>query len=511
MRQDQDLGFDRNTLRVLGLVAFVLIVTRRAWMCDDAFISMRVVDNFVGGYGLTFNPDERVQGFTNPLWVFLVSVTHAFVRQPYWSCVGTSLVVALAGALVFSYRVARDGAVAALALVALAFTQSYADFSTSGLENPLSHLLLIGFLAIYLVPDWRIRYAQWAWLLGGLMFVNRLDSALIAIPALAYLWTKLAWRRSLRLALIGLSPIIAWELFSLVYYGFLIPNTALAKLNVDIPKGTMIAQGLIYLLDSLERDPLTGLLIGAGIATGWSHRDWGRRLLALGILLQLAYVAWVAGDFMAGRFLSLPLVGAVCLLTSYVPEQPDRTAVMRMAAVLGLVILVSPHNPFRENPRPTAVPESGVVNERDWYLENTGIMANLRRTGFKRSGWYQEGRQMADAGKVAELHCNAGLSGLGAGPHVHILDLANLTDALLAHVTYEHWPHRKVWRVAHYGRPVPPGYLETLRTGQNQIQDPKLREYYDKLRPVIRGPLFSAERFKLIWQLNTGVYDHLLE
>jgi arabinofuranosyltransferase len=511
MADDQQPGFDRNTLRVLAVIAFMLIVLRRAWMCDDAFISMRVVDNFVGGYGLTFNPDERVQGFTNPLWVFLVSLPHAIVEQPYWSCVGTSLVVALGGAVVLAYRVARDGAVAALALIALAFTQAFADFSTSGMENPLSHLLLIAFLAIYLMPDWRIRYAQWAWLLAGLMFVNRLDSGLLVIPALAHLWTKLSWRRSLRLALIGLSPIIAWELFSLVYYGFLLPNTALAKLNVDIPKGTMIGQGLIYLVDSLERDPLTGLLIAAGITVGWMHRDWSRRFVALGVLLQLAYVVWVAGDFMAGRFLSLPLAGAVCLLAASLPDQPDRSSLARYGAALGVVILVSPHNPFRENPRPDGVPESGVVNERDWYREHTGIVANLRQDGYKNSGWYKEGRQMADRGTVAEQHCNAGLSGIGAGPHVHILDLANLTDALLAHVEYKHWPHRKVWRVAHYGRPVPPGYLDTLRTGKNLIADPKLREYYDKLRVVIRGPLFTADRFRLIWELNTGKYSYLLE
>ena len=511
MAQDQQFGFDRNTLRVLAVVVFMLIVLRRAWMCDDAFISMRVVDNFVGGYGLTFNTDERVQGFTNPLWVLLVSLPHAIARQPYWSCVGTSLVVSLAGALILAYRVARDGAVAALALIALAFTQAFADFSTGGLENPLSHLLLIAFLAIYFVPDWRIRYAQWAWLLAGLMFVNRLDSGLLVVPALVHLWTKLRWRRSLRLAMIGLSPIIAWELFSLVYYGFWLPNSALAKLNVDIPKGMMIGQGLIYLVDSLERDPLTGLLIAAGITVGWMQRDWGRRMVALGTLLQLAYVVWVAGDFMAGRFLSLPLAGAVCLLVACLPEQPERSSVVRLAGVLGALILVSPHNPFRENPRPDGVPESGVVNERDWYRENTAVLANLRRAGYKQSGWYKEGRQMADAGKVAEQHCNAGLSGLGAGPRVHILDLAGLTDALLAHLEYKYWPQRDVWRVAHYGRPVPRGYLETLRTGENRIQDPKLHEFYEKLRVVIRGPIFTAERFRIIWELNTGVYSHLLE
>lgn len=508
MGSEHNSTFDRNTLRVVALVVFFLVVLMRGWMCDDAFISMRAVDNLVHGFGLTFNTDERVQGFTNPLWVLLLAWPHYMIQDPYWSCIGTSLVVAVAGAVVLAYFVARDAVVAALALVALAFTQAYADFSTSGLENPLSHLLLIAFLAIYLNPEWRIRHAQWAWLLAGLVLVNRLDGILIILPALAHLWTKLTWKRSLRFALIGLSPIIAWELFSLVYYGFLIPNTAVSKLGVDIARSEMMGQGLVYLVDCLEHDPLMALLIAVGVTVGWLHSDWSRRHVALGILLQLLYVVWIAGDFMAGRFLSVPLIAAVCLLVASAPERPEPAQLAGVAAVLGVIILFSPHNPFRANPRPQSVPPSGVVNERDWYLDNTGLLANLRRAAYKQHGWYREGRAMAAAGKIAEEHCNAGLSGYAAGPHVHILDLAALTDAFLARLKYEYKPD---WRPAHYGRPMPAGYLETLRTGQNQIVDPKLREYYEKIRLVVRGPLFTAERWRTIWKLNTGAYDYLLE
>lgn len=41
-----------------------------AWfLCDDAFISFRYARNLVEGHGLVFNPGERVEGYTNFLWV----------------------------------------------------------------------------------------------------------------------------------------------------------------------------------------------------------------------------------------------------------------------------------------------------------------------------------------------------------------------------------------------------------------------------------------------------------
>ena len=35
---------------------------------DDAYISFRYAQNAIRGYGLVFNPGERVEGFTNFLW-----------------------------------------------------------------------------------------------------------------------------------------------------------------------------------------------------------------------------------------------------------------------------------------------------------------------------------------------------------------------------------------------------------------------------------------------------------
>ena len=51
---------EATLLKSAFLLVFTYIFLANAWLGDDAYITFRVVDNFLNGYGLTFNPDERV-------------------------------------------------------------------------------------------------------------------------------------------------------------------------------------------------------------------------------------------------------------------------------------------------------------------------------------------------------------------------------------------------------------------------------------------------------------------
>ena len=120
---DLPSAFSLSTAGRLGLGAALLlllsVIIRTAWMCDDAFISMRTVDSFVSGNGLRWNPDERVQAFTHPLWVLLVAIPYAFTRDPYFTVLGLSILLSTAAATVLAARIARPGwnAFAALGLL----------------------------------------------------------------------------------------------------------------------------------------------------------------------------------------------------------------------------------------------------------------------------------------------------------------------------------------------------------------------------------------------------------
>ena len=85
---------------ILGAL-FALVLVRTAWICDDAYISLRTLDNFVHGFGLRWNVAERVQTFTHPLWLFLLTIPYFLTREAYY----TSILLCLAAS-----RTRRRGA-----------------------------------------------------------------------------------------------------------------------------------------------------------------------------------------------------------------------------------------------------------------------------------------------------------------------------------------------------------------------------------------------------------------
>lgn len=76
---------------ILLCTAFVFIMFH-AHINEDAFITFRVVDNFIHGYGLRWNIDERVQVYTHPLWMLLHIPVYYFIPNIY---LASSLISAL--------------------------------------------------------------------------------------------------------------------------------------------------------------------------------------------------------------------------------------------------------------------------------------------------------------------------------------------------------------------------------------------------------------------------------
>ena len=275
-----------------------------AWVGDDAFITMRTVDNFVHGYGLRFNVCERVQSYTNPLWMFLLSAGYWVTLEPFYTVIGISIVISVVAFCLLAQTTTRTDVAPVAIAMGLVFSRAFVDYSTSGLENPLSHLLAIVFLLVAVDPRRMVdeqRRILWAGLIAGLAMLNRLDAGLLYLPSLALLvWEHRDRRRAvIRQLAIGFAPLIAWEAFSLVYYGFLLPNTAYAKLNLQLPRHLLVRNGLNYFLDLAVRDPWSAILLTAGLVMALGNGSRQQRALSAGIVGYLAYVVWIGGDFMA--------------------------------------------------------------------------------------------------------------------------------------------------------------------------------------------------------------------
>ena len=60
-------------LALCVLAAFAANVERQAFLGDDSFISFRYAKHLAEGQGLVWNPGDRVEGYTNFLWVLLMA------------------------------------------------------------------------------------------------------------------------------------------------------------------------------------------------------------------------------------------------------------------------------------------------------------------------------------------------------------------------------------------------------------------------------------------------------
>jgi hypothetical protein len=67
------------------------------------------------------------------------------------------------------------------------------------------------------------------------------------------------------------------------------------------------------------------------------------------------------------------------------------------------------------------------------------------------------------------------------------------------------------FNISHFYRPIPDGYVESRKTGTNQLSDPLLHDFYDRLTDITSGPIFTWHRFRNILLLNVGRYRHFHE
>jgi arabinofuranosyltransferase len=496
-----------------ALLAFAVVLVRTAWVNDDAYITFRTIDNWLNGYGLRWNINERVQAFTNPLWMFLLSNVVFVTREYYLTAIFTSMAVSLTAVGLVAFRIARSTGLALLAVAALLSSRAFVDYSTSGLENPLTHVLLAAFALLLFRLQWTPKVLFLMSCTAALAMLNRMDTVLFFAPALGYVWLS---ERTLRAALImaaGFLPFVLWEAFSLVYYGFLVPNTAFAKLGSGIDSSLMLWQGLYYYAYTLRNDPITLPIIALGVAAAFAARRGREIALALGLLFYLAYIIKIGGDFMGGRFFAAPLFVAV-MLAARAGQFASAWRAIPAAALVIWVCTWAPNPPFLSG---ASFGQStrgfkdanGVGDERRFYYKTTGLLQWRADRPMPDHHFARAGREYAAMNKdLAKAHGAIGFRGFFAGPRTHIVDYFALADPLLARLPAYYKP---TWRVGHFTRHVPQNYVQTAATGTNQLTDPNLAAYYDKLLLVTRGPLWSAARWHAIVDLNLGRADKLID
>jgi arabinofuranosyltransferase len=498
-----------EALASLLTLTFLAVVIRTAWLSDDALITLRTVMNVTHGFGLRFNIDERVQTFTHPLWLGILTAAYYVTSNVYFAAFVSSVLFS-----VFAFWVAITRAAsawqAAAVVVLLLFSRAFVDFSTSGLENPLAYVLLAWFVFTFAGSNAAAaprRVLTRLWLITSLLYLTRPDAVVLVAPPLVMATWRLRWRGAIGPMLIGLLPAVLWTLFALVYYGFPFPNTAYAKLAMGVDPSELRLQGLLYLIDSMDRDPLTLTAIAFAVILAIKQRHRAAIGLAAGLVLYLGYVVSIGGDFMAGRFLAVPLFGAALLVGGFV-EGP-RSFWIAAAVLFAALGSAGSHLPLWSNSSfgDSANKASGIIDERGVYFHDKSLV-HAKRSTFREPDWPRANAQSRPY-QVMPTCGLMGTAGLELGPYVHLLDECALADPLLAHLPAV---YSAGWRTGHYRRLIPAGYKETLETGPNVIKDRGLHDFYEHLSTLTRSErIWSWVRLKEIAAVDAGRYDRLID
>lgn len=487
--------------RALILLLFLAAFVRTAWVAEDAFITFRVLDNFVSGYGISWNPGERVQAFTHPLWFLGLTPFFYLNCDPYFTAIGLSFLLLLMS-IIFLMRAASGPILGVLAVMLLLLcSRSFVDYSSSGLENPLQHFLLAAYLSLHVVNKPVRGNLHCHVLFASLLWLTRPDAIVPILPLLTFHFFQ-AWRSaSLRdwKWMAALFPAIAWFVFALFYFGSPVPNTALAKVATAIEVSTKIQMAREYFIWSLSEDPASFILIGAGVIAGLCSQQTHFRLLAVGLLCWIGYLFLIGADYMLGRFLSASTLIAVFIVIGSMQNFARWwSSVLCLSAIIvspALAYTVAAASDY-SNP---VISESGIADERGFYYPWLGLLPSLDAASWQTHPWFTEGAAAAShSGHY--VRCAVGMFGYRAGPQVHIIDPYALADSFLARL-----PSRQQdVRPGHYERALPFAYLQNLVEGGNHFSVPAWRLLYEDVSMVRAGELWSLQRLDSIMRLSVG-------
>ena len=327
----------------LILVIFVAHCLSLNFTQDDAFISYRYVENFVQGNGLVFNSGERVEGYTNFLWIILLSI---FARLGLNIIVASQILGVASGcaALILLYQLSRkffperEWLLPLLPPLLLTASSAFAYWSISGLETSLFVMMVL--LSVYL---YLTRPMLWVISCAGSALVRPEGVLIFGILLLHQAVSK---RDQLKKAFKHLGVfallLLPFGVFKLVYYGDLLPNPFYAKTGLSLE---YVQSGLEYFWQFLKHYGLWGLIYIVPILLYRSLDSRARLLLLLSFVYTL-YVILVGGDVLKVHRFFLPVLPVLYLLLaisvreSFSRFMPEARRTVVSAILLLLVALL---------------------------------------------------------------------------------------------------------------------------------------------------------------------------
>lgn len=233
---------ETRLLHVFILISILLISLTHIFAfntdAEDTYIGLRYVKNLVDGNGFVFNSFDRVEGYSDFLWLLLIAGLHKVSGLDIPFAARTLGLICSVITLAYSYQLAHkltgEKTPGYLVAFLIAMNGSFSCYGLSGLENPLFAFFILFFVDSLLAHRWyRVG------IIIGLAAMTRPEGVVLSLPVGLYLLAyEATWKdRMLNLSKSGFAAFILfipWTYWRYDYYGYLIPNTIAAKDGMDL-------------------------------------------------------------------------------------------------------------------------------------------------------------------------------------------------------------------------------------------------------------------------------------
>jgi arabinofuranosyltransferase len=343
----QAIDHKKNLFLVTTFAAIIISIIysyKLKWVGDDIFIGLRYVQNFVAGNGLVYNIGERVEGFTDFLWLMLISLFAKYHFDPVHAAqtlgiLSSVITLMISASLIYKISKHYQLFFIPFITIALALNYDYNVWATGGLETAFFTTLLTAAFYSFFFTDFNERTKLLVTgLFLSLAIMTRPDALLITFEVNGLLLLSQLLKRTplskiiSALLLFNLAFIclyIPYFIWRFNYYGFIFPNTYYDKLGNE----TLFSKGFYYLwlyfkphftaflivilppfvlLPLLKQKPLEQLKT-------FIENKWDAAFLTAVIVVYtylIVFIAKVGGDFMHARFV-IPMTPFIYFIIFY--------------------------------------------------------------------------------------------------------------------------------------------------------------------------------------------------
>jgi len=328
-------------------------LTGHSFGSDDAYISYRYAENLIHGDGLVYNPGERVEGYSNLLYVLLVAPAFLFTGGigVYIYSVIINIMCALGAYWVFQKWICRNFSpfITTSACFLFAMSPLVWLWTASGLETILMLLVqLVIWAKVEQCTEPEGNSKDLVILSLAIVFsvLVRADGFITPIFALFYLLLKGKYKFFWGISSVFLFTVMLLFIWRYSYYGFWLPNTYYAK--VSGPLFLRIKSAFLMLLDITKSEGL--FIYFTGVSYFWIMQIWKvykhklsyteilsfDKILFIGIL---SYWIYIGGDNFFERFLLILYPLGIFILFQNIGQILPKNAFVGLVGILTILQL----------------------------------------------------------------------------------------------------------------------------------------------------------------------------